>query len=545
VSEQPGRPGLASEPATTSQGSGETAARVPEQPEPADPLAARPDRSATGPPSEPKEPSTSAREPSGSGWPPPGAGLGGADRPGPGGSVVGQSGPERPGHAGAEGSDRRAPAGEAGVAGNSDAGQFGPQRPGHAGAQGSDRREAGTPGISDLGQFGWYDSKPSRGRGWPRRSRAPRRRWSRTRKITAAAIGIGLACTLLGGIVGGVVALRTMGTQTDSSYTVGSVPAATPAGRPATSVAAVAARDTPSVVMIKVNGGEGTGSGFIIRGGYIVTDNHVVTLDGMVGNASLRVYFTNGSSVPGVVVGRDPYSDIAVVKPEGMTRLPALTLGNSAGVDVGDPVIAIGSPLGLADTVTSGIVSALERPVQPAAASGTNPQVFFNAIQTDAPINPGNSGGPLVNAAGQVIGIDAAIDTLGSDPITGSQGGSIGLGFAIPIDQARRVIIQLIRTGHATHSVLGAALNENYTGNGAELVAQDGKAAGIQPDGPAAQAGLRAGDIIVTFAGLPISTAYGLMDAVRSQAPGAKVTVGFERQGQRHTTEITLGSAGS
>ena len=151
-----------------------------------------------------------------------------------------------------------------------------------------------------------------------------------------------------------------------------------------------------------------------------------------------------------------PYSDIAVLKVAGLTGMRALSLGNSDGVYVGDPVIAIGSPLGLADTVTSGIISAVNRPVEPGAGNGTSPQVFFDAIQTDAPINPGNSGGPLVNANGQVIGVDAAIDTLGDNPITGAQGGSIGLGFAIPIDQVRRVGVQLIRTGHATHAVIGA-----------------------------------------------------------------------------------------
>ena len=190
-----------------------------------------------------------------------------------------------------------------------------------------------------------------------------------------------------------------------------------------------------------------------------------------------------------MLVGRDPYSDIAVIKVTGVTSLPALSLGNSAGVAVGDPVVAIGSPLGLADTVTSGIVSAVNRPVQPGSASGTTPQVFFDAIQTDAPINPGNSGGPLVNARGQVIGIDAAIDTLGDDPITGTQGGSIGLGFAIPIDQARRVIVQLIRTGQATHSVIGATLNESYAGNGAQIMTTvTGGAPSVSPGGPAARA---------------------------------------------------------
>ena len=222
-----------------------------------------------------------------------------------------------------------------------------------------------------------------------------------------------------------------------------------------------------------------------------------------------------------------------------MTGLPALTLGNSASVRVGDPVIAIGSPLGLAGTVTSGIVSAVRRPVQPGAGSAGIPQDFFDAIQTDAPINPGNSGGPLVNARGQVIGVDAAIDTLGANPITGGQGGSIGLGFAIPIDQVRRVVVQLIRSGHATHSVIGANVNENFSGVGAQI-----KGA-VVPDGPAAQAGLEPGDIVVRLGSQPIATAYSLMDAVRSLAPGTHVAVSYIRHRQPRQAELILGSARS
>ena len=167
------------------------------------------------------------------------------------------------------------------------------------------------------------------------------------------------------------------------------------------------------------------------------------------------------------------------------------------------------------------------------------PQVFFDAIQTDAPINPGNSGGPLVNARGQVIGIDAAIDTLGADPITGTQGGSIGLGFAIPMDQARRVVVQLIRSGHATHSVIGASVNENFAGNGAQIQG------GVMPGGPAAQAGLRAGDVVIKLGSQPIGSAYALLDAVRSLAPGSRVVVTFTRHGQTRRTDLTLGSASS
>jgi len=366
-------------------------------------------------------------------------------------------------------------------------------------------------------------------------------RWLRGWRLVVGVTVLAVTCTLLGGVVGGFIVVRSQGTLTDRSYSLPAVPSAS-TDRPASSVAGIAARDMPGVVMIKVNGDEGTGSGFLIKGGYIITDNHVVTLDGLVVGASLQVYFSNGTSAQGLLVGRDPYSDIAVIKTVGMTDLPALPLGNSAGVDVGDPVLAIGSPLGLADTVTSGIVSAVGRPVQPAAGTPGSPEVFFDAIQTDAPINPGNSGGPLVNASGQVIGIDAAIDTLGADPITGTQGGSIGLGFAIPMDQARRVVAELIRSGHATHSVIGASFNANFSGNGAQIVTGRGA---VAPGGPAAQAGLQAGDVITKLGGQSISNAYSLLDAVRSLAPGSRVGVTFVGNGQTQQTELTLGSASS
>ncbi len=301
----------------------------------------------------------------------------------------------------------------------------------------------------------------------------------------------------------------------------------------------------PGVVMIKVDGSAGTGSGFVIQGGYIVTNNHVVTLDGLVGNPSLQVYFSDGKSAAARLIGRDPYSDIAVIKATGVTGLRALTLGNSKSVAVGDPVIAIGSPLGLADTVTSGIVSAVNRPVQPGSSAGSAPQTFFDAIQTDAPINPGNSGGPLVNARGQVIGVDAAIDTLGADPLTGAQGGSIGLGFAIPVNQARRIIVQLIRTGQATHSVLGASLNENYAGTGAQIVPARSGDLSVTPGGPAAKAGLRPGDVITELGSQPITSANSLMDAIRSVPPGSTVRVTFDRQGHTMLARVTLGSARS
>ena len=364
-------------------------------------------------------------------------------------------------------------------------------------------------------------------------------------RLAAAASGLAIGCTALGGVAGGLVAVHSMADQHDPTYDVGPVPP-TATYRTPTSVAGIAARDTPSVVMIKVGNGAGTGSGFVINGGYIVTNNHVVTLDGAATGASLQIYLSNGSSVEGQLVGRDAYSDVAVIRANGVAGLAALPLGNSDSVAVGDPVIAIGSPLGLADTVTSGIVSALDRPVQPGAGNGMAPEVYFDAIQTDAPINPGSSGGPLVNARGQVIGVDAALDTLGGDPITGSQGGSIGLGFAIPVNQARRVIMQLIRTGYATHSVLGASLNGAYPGAGAQIATTGPHGQPpVEARGPAARAGLRPGDVITRLGDLPVPTAYSLVDGIRSMPPGSRVPVRYVRQGTTRRTSLVLGSARS
>ena len=364
------------------------------------------------------------------------------------------------------------------------------------------------------------------------------------RRLALSALLLTLVSALAGGLIGGYVSARNAGNGPEPGFSLGTVPPGLTNRAPAL-VAGIAARVLPSVVMIKVAGGQGTGSGFIIGGGYVVTDNHVVTLDGRVPHASLQVVFNNGHAVPARVVGADPFSDIAVIRPRVTGRLPALSLGNSAGVDVGDPVVAFGSPLGLAGTVTSGIVSALHRPVHPGGAQGTAAEAFINAIQTDAPINPGNSGGPLVNGQAQVIGVNAAIATIGSNPLTG-QSGSIGLGFAIPANQVRLIAMELIRTGKATHAVLGVLLDSGYTGQGARILgaARHGVPP-VTPRGPAAQAGLRPGDVIIRFGGTPIASVAALIDAIRSRQPGTRVTVVFLRTGQRHVVSLMLGSAPS
>jgi putative serine protease PepD len=371
------------------------------------------------------------------------------------------------------------------------------------------------------------------------------------RPRTGIMVALALIAGLIGGLAGGYIGSHQGSSGTAQSYNPGPVPSPV-RSRPADSVAAIAARVLPSVVMIKVNGGEGTGSGFIINGGYIVTNNHVVTLDGQDKKAPLQVVLPGGQAVPAKLVGADPYSDIAVIQPQGGSSLPPVQLGNSTGVVVGDPVIAVGSPLGLAGTVTSGIVSALHRPVQAgsgqAGGASAASEAYIDAIQTDAPINPGNSGGPLVNGQGQVIGVTSVIATLGGSSIGGQgQSGSIGLGFAIPVDQARGVIQQLIQTGKAVHPIIGAVLTGAYTGNGAEI-AQSGASGGqtpITPGGPAARAGLQAGDVIVAFAGQPVHSMDDLIVDIRAHQPGDTVKITYLRHGTQHTATLVLGSSPS
>jgi putative serine protease PepD len=356
---------------------------------------------------------------------------------------------------------------------------------------------------------------------------------------------VALAAALVGGLLGGYVATRAQNAGTSPGYSLGPPPRTTQR-QLAGSEAAVAAQVLPSVVMVKVNGPAGTGSGFVVRGGYIITDNHVVTLDGTASSARIQVVLASGQVMDARLVGRDTFSDIAVIKPVGQVSLRPLVLGDSASLAVGDPVIAFGAPLGLAGTVTSGIVSALNRPVQPGAGNGpAAPQVFLDAIQTDAPINPGNSGGPLVDRQGQVIGVNAAFDTLGGSMITG-QGGSIGLGFAIPANEVRRVATEIIQSGHATHAVLGALLNLQFSGPGAQIAVTPAAGSGpaVTPGGPAARAGLRGGDIIVGFAGQPVTSAQTLLDAIRAQAPGALVHVTYLQGGQVLQVGLRLGTAG-
>jgi putative serine protease PepD len=298
------------------------------------------------------------------------------------------------------------------------------------------------------------------------------------------------------------------------------------------SVAGIAQRVLPSVVSISTRSisGGGTGSGFVIdSSGYILTNNHVISKAAQSGG-SIQVSLSDGSFYSAKVIGRDVSYDLAVLKITA-PGLKALQFGDSDTIAVGDLVIAIGSPLGLTGTVTTGIISAKNRAVT--AGEANSESSFINALQTDAAINPGNSGGPLVDATGAVIGVNSAIASLG----TTSQLGSIGLGFAIPINQARKTADQLIKNGVATYPVIGVSLNMNYTENGAQ-VSTSGR--GILPGSPAEKVGLRGGDVIIEIDGKEIYSPEELIVSVRAKNVGDRVTLGFLRDGVKKTVTLTL-----
>ncbi|ASY26685.1 S1C family serine protease [Candidatus Planktophila versatilis] len=304
--------------------------------------------------------------------------------------------------------------------------------------------------------------------------------------------------------------------------------------RPVGSVAEIAQRVLPSVVSIAANSKNGgaTGSGFVIDStGYILTNNHVIA-GSVESGGDISVSLNDGSEYSAKVVGRDSSYDLAVLKITGAT-LKALQFGDSDKVAVGDSVIAIGSPLGLTGTVTLGIISAKDRAVT--AGESREDNSFINALQTDAAINPGNSGGPLVDATGSVIGVNSAIASLGYS--ASSQTGSIGLGFAIPINQARKTAEQLIKNGKATYPVIGVSVEMNYRGEGA-LIAKTGVA--IVKGGAADKAGLKAGDIITEFGGRAIGSAEELIVAIRAQNVGDKVEIIFKRGSESKSAILVL-----
>ncbi len=349
---------------------------------------------------------------------------------------------------------------------------------------------------------------------------------------TPAKSGKGTAAlvAVLAGSVGGFLGVNAAGG--DFFNRVQLVSSTSTIQRAPDSVAGIAQRVLPSVVSISTRSisGGGTGSGFIIdSNGYILTNNHVISKAAQTGG-SIQVSLSDGSFYSAKVVGRDASYDLAVLKITA-SGLKALQFGDSDAIAVGDLVIAIGSPLGLTGTVTTGIISAKNRAVT--AGESNSESSFINALQTDAAINPGNSGGPLVDATGAVIGVNSAIASLG----TTSQLGSIGLGFAIPINQARKTADQLIKNGVATYPVIGVSLNMNYTENGAQ-VSTSGR--GILPGSPAEKAGLRGGDVIIEIDGKEIYSPEELIVSVRAKNVGDRVILGFLRDGVKKTVTLTL-----
>jgi putative serine protease PepD len=296
-------------------------------------------------------------------------------------------------------------------------------------------------------------------------------------------------------------------------------------------VVAAAARIEPSVVTITVQNGRGSGvgSGVVLDAeGHILTNNHVV--EGATQSGSITVTFFNGTTADATMVGTSPGNDLAVIKVSGVTDLVPATFGESQDLEVGQAVVAAGAPLGLTESVTSGIVSNTARPVRSGSADGA----VYLAVQTDAAINPGNSGGPLVDLNGAVVGINSSIATTGSD------NGNIGIGFAIPSDVAVRVAGELISTGTSADAALGVTLagSDSTSPASTGVTLQD-----VTAGGAAAEAGLRAGDVVTKVNGFETTSPDGLIAAVRFYAPGTEVTVTYVRNGgSPQTVDVTLGT---
>ncbi len=406
------------------------------------------------------------------------------------------------------------------------------------------------------------------------------RKRSRTGLVVAGAAAVALAS---GGVGAVALANHSDPSAADSAATAATAAAPTPkqpvAAPPSGSVEQVAAKVLPSVVKLQITMGQGAeeGSGIVLSSdGLILTNNHVVAalsgpaadqassapggqddqgfpgLQGLPGlgdepspgeqglsgrDAEATVAFADGKTVPFTVVGTDPADDIAVVRAEGVSGLTPITMGSSKDLKVGQNVVAIGSPLGLEGTVTTGIISALDRPVSTGDES-TGQHSVMNAIQTDAAINPGNSGGALVNMNGELVGVNSAIASMGGGggpESAGAQSGSIGLGFAIPADQAKRIADELVSNGSVTHASLGVALTQNPGAHGAAV-------AEVVADGPAAAAGLPSGVVITKIDDRSIDGADALIAAVRSRAPGDNVTLTYtDASGASQTVRVTLG----
>ena len=372
----------------------------------------------------------------------------------------------------------------------------------------------------------------------------------------SALTGIALGAAM-GGIVGAGVGITT------SQITNGAGTVIVNNTQHVNWVTAAAQKASPSVVTISVSGGgsAGSGSGVVLsKDGYILTNTHVVTLEGATGSATIEVRTADDHVYSATVVGTDPTNDLAVIKVNPLGYLVPAAFANSDQINVGDAVVAIGSPLGLDATVTSGIVSALNRTIQVAnsaapenGSSGSGGLQFLgtgssanainlSVIQTDAAINPGNSGGALVNDQGQVLGINVAIASADSGSGSG-QSGSIGVGFAIPANNAHRIALEIMKTGKATHAMLGAYVSDALSSGSDAAVTIGAKIVKLTAGGPAAKAGLKVGDVVTRFNNLIINSATDLTANVRIQAPNTKVQLTVLRGGQTRIVQVTLGNA--
>ena len=381
--------------------------------------------------------------------------------------------------------------------------------------------------------------------------------------LVVGALAIAVVSAGIGGAAATAVELGTHATSGNGHSVIGGAAPSVPAANiPPGSVEQVASKVVPSVVMLETDLGRQSeeGSGVILSAdGLILTNNHVIAAaavspkgpgapgappggppagpGGAPGGPTPKttVTFSDGRTAPFTVVGADPTSDIAVIRVQGVSGLTPISLGSSSDLRVGQPVVAIGSPLGLSGTVTTGIVSSLNRPVSTTGESG-NQNTVLDAIQTDAAINPGNSGGALVNMNGQLVGVNSAIATLGADS-PDAQSGSIGLGFAIPVDQAKRIADELISTGKASHASLGVQVTNDKGSPGAKVV-------DVVSGGAAATAGVPKNVIVTKVDDRPINSADALVAAVRSKAPGDKITLTFQDPaGGSRTVPVTLGKA--
>jgi putative serine protease PepD len=404
----------------------------------------------------------------------------------------------------------------------------------------------------------------------------PRKR-SRGGALAVGALAIAVVSAGIGGAAASVVEHNGHLSIASDGSTFGGAAPSVPAGNaPVGTVEQVAAKVVPSVVMLETDLGRQSeeGSGIILSSdGLILTNNHVVATaanpghpaaprersprepdsppdpagppesggprepdsDRANGKPKTTVTFSDGRTAEFTVVGADPTTDIAVVRVQGVSGLTPISLGSSANLRVGQPVMAVGSPLGLEGTVTTGIVSSLNRPVSTTGETG-NQNTVLDAIQTDAAINPGNSGGALVNMSGQLVGVNSAIATLGGDS-SDAQSGSIGLGFAIPVDQAKRIADELIKTGTASHASLGVQVTNDKGTPGAKVVE-------VVPNGAAAAAGLPGGVVVTKVDDRTVNSADALVAAVRSKAPGDKVTLTYkDPSGDSKTVQVTLGKA--